>query len=200
MRRGPKPLAISYGRGMDDLTPHTASTSVPTSVPTARGNRGGRPPSHGLNTLKRIADRALDKRTRVSRELEAWRRELVADLGGDAALSAAQRELVAIAARTRLLLDAVDRWLLQQPAVVDRRKRALLPVVRERASLAAGLQSTLALLGLERKASGPKSLADYFATVKEGPLPLASTPAADLPSGVGLEAAYAPASDAQEIA
>jgi hypothetical protein len=42
----------------------------------------------------------------------AWRKELVADLGGETALSAQQRALVDAVVRTRLFLEHLDAWLL----------------------------------------------------------------------------------------
>ena len=42
-------------------------------------------------------------------------------------------------------------WLLQQPLLIDKRKRAVLPAVRERQSLADALARYLAMLGLGRQ-------------------------------------------------
>ena len=43
----------------------------------------------------------------------------------------------------------LDVWLLQQPSLIDKRKRAVLPAVRERQSLADALARHLVMLGLE---------------------------------------------------
>ena len=52
---------------------------------------------------------AIDQRTVAARHLLDWRRDRLDDLGGDAAISAAQRTLVDVAIRTRLyLVDAAD--------------------------------------------------------------------------------------------
>ena len=56
-----------------------------------------------------------------------------------------------MAVKTKLILHSIDVWLLQQPALIDKRKRALLPAVRERQALADALARYLAMLGLERR-------------------------------------------------
>jgi len=61
------------------------------------------------------------------------------------------------------MLDAIDAWVLAQPSLVDKRKRALLLVVRERQSLADALVRYLTTLGLERKARELPSLTMYLA-------------------------------------
>lgn len=115
----------------------------------------GRPPIHGLTTLKRavrrLGSRAIDRRSRTGRALAAWRADLVRDLGGTP--TTAQLAIIELAVRTKLLLDSIDAWLLTQPSLVDRRKRALLPVVRERQQLADALARYLGQLGLERRES-----------------------------------------------
>jgi hypothetical protein len=73
-----------------------------------------------------------DRRTLAARHLLDWRRDLVDDLGGDTAISAAQRALVDVAIRTRLYLDHVDAFLMEQPSLIVRRKRNrhyLMPLV-----------------------------------------------------------------------
>ena len=65
---------------------------------------------------------ALDGRTKAARDLLRWRAELVADLGGEEAIST--QAAVDLALRTKLLLDSVDNWLLQQPSLVNKRKKA----------------------------------------------------------------------------
>lgn len=64
--------------------------------------------------------------------------------------------------RQKLLLESVDAWLLVQPSLVNGRKRALLPVVRERQALADSLARYLTQLGLERRAKPLPSLNDYL--------------------------------------
>jgi hypothetical protein len=122
---------------------------------------------HGLTALKRavreLGGRAIDRRTRLGRALGRWRSDLIEDLGGRDALSTQQLAIVELAVTTKLLLDSVDAFLLNQPSLVNARKRALLPVVRERSQLADSLARYLTTLGLERRRHGPADLGTYLA-------------------------------------
>ncbi|HLK11092.1 MAG TPA: hypothetical protein VKW76_06910 [Candidatus Binatia bacterium] len=110
-----------------------------------------------------LGSRALPtKRTALGRALRAWKADLVRDLGGDP--STQQAAIIDLAVRTKLLLDSIDAWLLVQPSLVNARKRALLPVVRERQSLADALARYLGQLGLERKARDVPDLMAYIAS------------------------------------
>lgn len=110
---------------------------------------------HGLYTMKRaVIERglaAIDGRSAVGRALSQWRADLIRDLGGQDTISTQQEALVDLAVKSKLLLDSVDVWLLQQPSLVNKRKKSLLPVVRERQQLADGLARYLGQLGLEKK-------------------------------------------------
>ncbi len=94
---------------------------------------------------------AIDKRTLAARGLFQWRADLMTDLGGEDNLSAQQKTLIEITARTRLFLEHVDSYLLALPSLVNHRKRAVLPILRERIQLADALARYLAQLGLERR-------------------------------------------------
>jgi len=122
--------------------------------------------SSGIHTLKRavvaLGSRALPSRsTALGRALHEWRDALVADLGGDP--STAQLALIDLAVRTKLLVDSVDGYVLAMPSPVNRQRRCLHPVVRERQSLVNQLQSILRDLGLERKAKPVEDLREYLA-------------------------------------
>ncbi len=110
---------------------------------------------HGVYALDRRLKEgglgAIDGRSSIGRALSKWRSDLIRDLGGDTAISTQQEALVDLAVKSKLLLDSIDAWLLQQPSLVNKRKRTLLPVVRERQALADGLAHYLSQLGLERK-------------------------------------------------
>ena len=79
-----------------------------------------------------------------------WRRDLIADLGGDENISTEQRALIELASTSKLLLGSIDAWILSQPTLFTRNK-TLLPVIRERQMIADGLARYLAQLGLERR-------------------------------------------------
>lgn len=122
---------------------------------------------HGLHALKRrLKVRGLagiDMRSAAARALVAWRHELEADLGGAAAISAQQRAVIDLASTTKLLLDSVDRYLLEQDGLVNRKRRAVYPVVLQRQQLADGLARYMAQLGLERRKPAAPSLESYIA-------------------------------------
>lgn len=124
---------------------------------------------HGLTVLRRLMGdetdlglKVIDERTRLGRELMAWRAALVQDLGGEGQLSVQQQALIDIVMRTKLLLDTIDHWLLRQPSLVDKRKRQLYPAVVQRTQLADSLARHLGTLGLQRVVREAR-LADYLA-------------------------------------
>lgn len=143
---------------------HNATTSIAAKSPRPR-HRGYQ--KSGVYALKRavrtLGSRTIDRRTRIGRALASWAQDLARDLGGVDALSTQQRAIIEQAATTRLLLDSIDAWLVRQPSLVDKRKRALLPVVRERQSLADALVRYLTSLGLERRAHDVADLTSYLA-------------------------------------
>ena len=126
---------------------------------------------HGLSKLKAgiygLDMKQLDRRYRIGRALGEWRDLLVADLGGKDMVSTQQEALVDLCVRSKLMLDSIDNWLLQQPRLVNIRKRALLPVVRERQQLADGFARYLQQLGLERKAKDLPNLAEQLAKLNK---------------------------------
>lgn len=121
---------------------------------------------HGLGTLKHavktLGARPIDMRTSLGKTLTQWRTDLIADLGGSDAISTQQAAVIDLAVKTKLLLDSIDVWLLQQPSLVNKRTRALLPVVRERQQLADALARYMSTLGLERRAKPVPALATYI--------------------------------------
>src|SRR5215470_7699282 len=126
---------------------------------------------HGLTRLRAavrgLGGRVVDKRTTLGRALADWRQELIDDLGGTNAVSTQERAIVDLAVKTKLLLDSIDAWLLTQPSLINKRTRALLPVVRERQHLADALSRYLQALGLERRARPAKSLEEVLNEIAE---------------------------------
>lgn len=121
---------------------------------------------HGLTSLKRavkeLGSRSIDGRTTVGKALLHWRSELIDDLGGETAVTTQQLAVVDLAVRSKLILDSIDAWLLRQPSLVNKRKKSLVPVVRERQQLADSLARYMAQLGLERRAKPVQSLSEYL--------------------------------------
>ena len=95
--------------------------------------------------LSRRGNKAIDRRTMTGKALAKWRSDLIADLGGN--VSTQQSALIDLAVKSKLLLDSIDAWLLTQRSLVNARKKALLPVVRERTALADSLARYLSMLG-----------------------------------------------------
>ena len=108
--------------------------------------------THGLGAMKKalakLGARAVDGRTSLGYALRKWRRQLIADLGGD--VSTQQLAIIDLCVKSKLMLDSIDAWLLTQPSLINKRKKCLLPVVKERQSLADGLAKYLMALGLHR--------------------------------------------------
>jgi hypothetical protein len=90
---------------------------------------------HGLTPIRKrlmVAGLdAIDKRSGPARLLLDWRRNLVADLGGEAAVTAQQRALVEVATRTKLYVDHLDAYLMQQRSLINKQKKTVLPVLHD---------------------------------------------------------------------
>jgi len=112
--------------------------------------------------LMRFGEHAFDGRTRVAKALDEARNDLIASLGGSDALSKQQEMIVAVATRTHFLLESLDAFIFSMPSPVNKRRRALYPVVRERAQLADSLARLLGQLGLERREKPVKSLQEHI--------------------------------------
>jgi hypothetical protein len=104
----------------------------------------------------------IDKRTTLGRALARWRADLVNDLGGPAAVSVQQQAIVDLCVREKLMVDSLDTWIVQQPTLINKRSRSVLPVVRERTQIADALARHLASLGLERRKPPAEDLATYL--------------------------------------
>jgi len=124
---------------------------------------------HGLyalqGALKAVSDREgwMESLGEVGEALKAWRADLVADLGGEGAISSQERAVVELATRTYLLLESIDRWLLEQPSLVNKSRRQLFPVVLQRQQLADALARYMAQLGLKRRVKPALDLQTYLA-------------------------------------
>jgi hypothetical protein len=70
-------------------------------------------------------------------------------------------------AQSWVILQSIDDYIARQPSLVTR-KRALLPIVRERMAIAEGLAKNLERLGLERKAPDVPDLRHYVAGKSAG--------------------------------
>jgi len=125
-------------------------------------------PRTGLRALKAAVNlrgtHAISGRTAAGRALIAWKRALVADLGGEASISPAQMARVEVAVRTRLMIDHVDGHLLALGSLVTRRGR-LKPIVEQRNRLAALLDSQLEGLRASPRTKAEQEAAAFEALV-----------------------------------
>ena len=151
------------------MTENTGSIQHDPASRHARGARKTPPRTYsksGLNTLKRRLKvrgmAGIDKRCRSYRLLTRGKDALVADLGGEDNLSAQEKVLVDGVIRTQLLLDAVDGFLIEQASIVNKVRRSVWPVVRERIQLQDSLLRLLLALGLERRQREVPTLTDYL--------------------------------------
>jgi hypothetical protein len=78
-------------------------------------------------------------------------------------VTAAQRALVEMAARTKLYLDHIDGWLMERQSLIVATRRSIYPVVTQRQELVNSLARLLVMLGLERRTPKSIDLAAYLA-------------------------------------
>jgi hypothetical protein len=113
-----------------------------------------KPTRHGLNAVKNRVEirgfRVVDRRSAAAKALFEWRAALFRDLGGEANVSAQKRALVDLAVRTRLYVDHCDAFLMEQPSLILKKRKTVLPILLQRQSLADSLARTLSMLGLDR--------------------------------------------------
>jgi len=91
----------------------------------------------------------------------------VADLGGEDNISTQQAALIELCVRSKLMIDTIDNWILSQDNLVNKSKKAVIPVVIQRQSLADGLARYLSQLGLERRVK-QKTLEQIIAESDDG--------------------------------
>jgi hypothetical protein len=97
-------------------------------------------------------------RTTLGRELAYWRESLASDLGGD--VSTAQATLIERVACKRLLVGAIETFLLSNPSTVLLKERLyLLNVYR---MMSDSLRADLVTLGLQRRAKPVPDLQSYL--------------------------------------
>ena len=147
-------------------------------------NKGSR---HGLTALKRVVTargiNGLDARTTAVRAVNEWRTALVNDLGGEHAISTQKAALVDVAARTMLYLNHLDAFLMSQPSLVNKRRKAILPVLRERQILADSFSRLLSQLGLQRVPKAIPSLQDYLRDMEAEKASTTASPATETVPG-----------------
>jgi len=103
-----------------------------------------------------LGSRAIDGRSSVGVALRTSREDLVNDLGGKDAISIQQETLIELAARSKIMLDSIDNWILGQPSLINARKKTVLSVVQQRQTISDGLLRLMKELGVRRIEPKPK--------------------------------------------
>jgi hypothetical protein len=140
---------------------------VTTTAPLRKSRRAYRKSGfHGTSTaLSRSGLSALDGRSALARSVRDWKAAVAEDLGGEAVLSQAQRTLLEAAAVDVVLLNVADTWLRENASsVVNKRKRAFVPLVEQRLRVATHLAGLLETLGLKRVVRDVPRLSEYLAS------------------------------------
>jgi len=121
------------------------------------------------NALKQYGKKEewLESLGDVGQALKDWQCSLIADMGGEDNISAMERSIIELATKTHLLLASVDKYLLEQTSLVNKRRRQLFPVVLQRQQLADALARYMAQLGLQKRAKTLPDLSTYLSNGKE---------------------------------
>jgi nitric oxide reductase activation protein len=127
--------------------------------------------------IAKLGARAIPGNTKLGYALRAWRKELIADLGGEDNVSVQQRTIVELASTTKLMISSVDAWIMSQPSLLTR-ERTLIPVIMQRQQLANSLTSMMAQLGLQRRHK-VKSLHEILSNDNDTPADTNGNGAAD---------------------
>jgi hypothetical protein len=124
-----------------------------------------RPDMHGIRTAVMVQGCwKIDRRSIGAQHLFRWKRQLVDALGGEAEISPQRMCLVDMCVRTRLYVEALDRYLLGEKSLIDKKARSTLPILLQRQSMADSLTKTLKILGLNRQHGKILSLKEYWST------------------------------------
>jgi len=95
--------------------------------------------------------------------------ELLKHCGGEHVVSAVRRRLIERVVFTEYQLDCLDLYLVELgPRIVNRRKRTLIPIVRERNALVSTLAKLYDQIGLDPTKPPIPTLAEYMATTTKG--------------------------------
>ena len=112
----------------------------------------GRRPTHGFRALERLLRQhglaVVDGRSTLGRELAHWRQCHADDLGGDP--SAAQATVIERIAAKRLMVGALETFILSAPSTLLVKERLYL--VNLYRQMSDSLRADLVTLGLERRA------------------------------------------------
>lgn len=104
----------------------------------------------------------VDGRLTAVRRMRTWKKAVINDLGGPGSLSTLTETAVEALSRHLLILEDIDRYILEQRSLIDRRKGKLKPLVMDRTRIADSMKGYLTLLGLERRSKVVPALGQYI--------------------------------------
>ena len=162
-------------------------------MPSRRPRDGARPYTRsGLHVVsralphltERVADASIaeDALSPVERAARAWRRDVLADLGGLEVVSAARLALLDAVVGSVIVLHSLDAFLFQmasEQGLASRKYRRAFPIVADRMRVADSLARQLQVLGLERVPRPVPTLAEVLAQPAQTAPADAETPASE---------------------
>jgi hypothetical protein len=93
----------------------------------------------------------ISRQTSLGRQVCAKADAIFNDRGGRANCSELERDLVNRYLVTELLVQSIDCWLLEQPSLINKRRRSLYPIVVERNKLVETSLKLASAIGLDRQ-------------------------------------------------
>ena len=163
---------------------------IPPDAPraTRQSGRIGRPPVHGLKTLRRavtqLTTRRLDGRSAIAVAVRRWKEDIRRDRGGD--LTQAQETILEGAAQKLIIRDSLADYIARQGGLVGK-KKAVAPVVASFLQVCDSLNRDLERLGLEREAKRFDLMAAIAELQRQPPAPLPTTATGTQPAATAAE-------------
>ena len=125
---------------------------------------------HGLyvmqGALTEYGNRVIDPASELGKAVNEWEQGIIADLGGEEALSMGKRELIALAKADAFMLASIDAYIAELgTGIINRRHRKLYPIVEARGKVADRLHRRLDAIysdDHQRKARPVTSLREYL--------------------------------------
>ena len=119
--------------------------------------------------LERVSFNDLNFSSAGGEQLRKRHYELLQHCGGEEFVSAVRRRVIERVIFCEYQLDCLDLYLAGLgPRIINRRKRGLIPIVRERDALVNTLIRLYDQIGLDPVKASPPNLFDYIASCEAG--------------------------------
>jgi hypothetical protein len=112
--------------------------------------------------LKDVQLLDISRQNKLGRVVIEQAEAIYQDGGGKEQFSELKQHLVSRYLITELMIQSVDRWLLEQPSLINRAKRCIFPIVSERNRLVSVSLQLAQAIGLERKQKPVHTLESYI--------------------------------------